>query len=254
MASIELMGVHCNYSIQGEGQAVVLLHGWGQNMQMMQAIQNHLAKDFKVFNLDFPGFGQSSMPLTAWGVFDYAEFIHELLKANHVENPILIGHSFGCRVAICYASKYPVKKMVLTGAAGLRSTPTRAQELKSKSYKIGKKLVQMTGSKTLEESLKNHFGSEDYKNTSGILREIFVKVVNEDLIDYLDKFDCPVLLVWGDKDEATPLWMGKVMEEKMKNAGLAIFEGDDHYAYFHQAARFNLVLDAFFVKDKGTQA
>lgn len=251
MASIDLMGTHCNYSVQGEGQPVVLLHGWGQNMQMMQFIQNHLAKDFKVYNLDFPGFGQSSLPPTAWGVFDYAEFLHEFCLKHEIENPILIGHSFGCRVAICYASKYPVKKMVLTGAAGLRSKPNISQQLKSKSYKIGKKIVQMTGSKSLEESLKNHFGSEDYKNTSGVMRETFVKVVNEDLIDYLDKFDCPVLLVWGDKDEATPLWMGKVMEEKMKNAGLAIFEGDDHYAYFHQAIRFNLVLDAFFVKDKG---
>lgn len=250
MASIELKGVQCNYQVQGAGDAVLLLHGWGQNLQMMQAIEDHLAKGFQVYNLDFPGFGQSTLPETAWGVFDYADFIHEFVLAHHITNPMIIGHSFGCRVAICYASKYPVKKMVLTGAAGLRSTPTKLQQMKSKTYKIGKKLVQMTGSKSAEEALKNHFGSADYKNTSGVLREIFIKVVNEDLSDYLDKFDCPVLLVWGENDEATPLWMGKVMEEKMKNAGLAIFEGDDHYAYFHQAVRFNLVLDAFFANEK----
>lgn len=254
MARCEVKGVQVNYHVQGAGEAVLLLHGWGQNMQMMQAIEDHLAKDFQVYNLDFPGFGESILPQSAWGVFDYAEFIHEFVLHHQLTNPILIGHSFGCRVAIAYASKYPVKKMVLTGAAGLRSKPTLSQQMKSKTFKVGKKLVQMTGSKAAEEALKNHFGSTDYKNTSGILREIFVKVVNEDLSEYLDKFDCPVLLVWGEKDEATPLWMGKVMEEKMKNAGLAIFEGDDHYAYFHQAGRFNLVLDAFFSKDKEQKA
>jgi pimeloyl-ACP methyl ester carboxylesterase len=60
----------------------------------------------------------------------------------------------------------------------------------------------------------------------------------------------PVLLVWGDQDEATPLWMGKMMEEKMPNAGLAIFEGDDHYAYWHQWDRFNRCLE-FFLKEEG---
>lgn len=254
MASIEIQGVHCNYQVQGTGDTVLLLHGWGQNLQMMQAIEDHLAKGYQVYNLDFPGFGQSTLPQVAWGVFDYAEFLHDFVVAHHITNPILIGHSFGCRVSIAYASKYPVRKMVLTGAAGLRSTPTFSQKVKSTAFKVGKKVVKLTGNKSWEEALKNHFGSTDYKNTSGVLREIFVKVVNEDLSVYLDKFDCPVLLVWGDNDEATPLWMGKVMEEKMKNAGLAIFEGDDHYAYFHQAGRFNLVLDAFFANDKEKEA
>lgn len=252
MSKLDVAGVTCNFTIQGSGKMdVVLLHGWGQNIQMMQFIQDHLSQHFRVFNLDFPGFGESTEPPVAWGVLEYTEFLHEFCLANKIENPILIGHSFGGRVAIRYASLYPVHKMVLTGAAGL--LPKRGIDYKIRTgvYKLGKKAVKLTGSKSLEDSLKNHFGSTDYKNTSGVIRESFVKIVNEDLTPYLDQFDCPVLLVWGDKDDATPLWMGQVMEEKMKNAGLAIFEGDDHYAYFHQSRRFCLVLDAFFEKDKG---
>lgn len=82
------------------------------------------------------------------------------------------------------------------------------------------------------------------------MRETLVKVVNDDISDLLPKMDMPVLLVWGDQDEATPLWMGKMMEEKMPNAGLAIFEGDDHYAYWHQWDRFNRCLDVF-LKEEG---
>ena len=101
----------------------------------------------------------------------------------------------------------------------------------------------------LEEKLKNHFGSEDYRNAQGVMRETLVKVVNEDLTDLLPRIQIPVLLVWGEKDEATPLWMGKQMEEMMPAAGLAIFEGDDHFAYFHQSDRFNRCLDIFLKED-----
>ncbi|MEG0177318.1 alpha/beta fold hydrolase [Anaerorhabdus sp.] len=251
MAVIDVMGASCNYTEQGKGIDVVLLHGWGQNTQMMQFIQDHLSSNFRVFNIDFPGFGESSEPPVPWGVLEYTEFLHEFCLKNNIVNPILIGHSFGCRVAIRFASLYPVRKMVLTGAAGIRPKRGLGYYVRTNTYKLGKKVVQLTGSKDLEKALQSKFGSSDYKNTSGVMRQTFVKIVNEDLTPYLDKFDCPVLLVWGDKDDAAPLWMGKIMEEKMKNAGLAIFEGDDHYAYFHQSRRFCLVLDSFFEKDKG---
>lgn len=250
MPNIEIKQVQCNYTVSGQGKDIILLHGWGQNIEMMEFIQKHLQESFRVFNIDFPGFGKSETPAIAWGVHEYADFLFEFVEKQQIENPILIGHSFGCRVAIRYAVNHPIYKMVFTGAAGLRSKPSNTSSLKTSTFKIAKKMVKMTGSKELEEKLKNKFGSEDYKNAHGVMRDAFVKIVNDDLTDCLDKFDCPVLLVWGEYDEATPLWMGKVMEEKMKNAGLAIFENDDHYAYFHQSNRFCLVLDAFFKEDK----
>ncbi len=90
------------------GQAVVCLHGWGQNTEMMQFIQDYLSARFRVINLDFPGFGQSAEPDRGYSVDDYALWLHDLLESLHVDNPILIGHSFGCRVALVYANQYPV--------------------------------------------------------------------------------------------------------------------------------------------------
>lgn len=250
MPQITIKGVQTEYSILGNhGRDVVLLHGWGQRMIMMEPMQQHLSSHFHVINLDFPGFGLSGLPPVGWGVEDYVLFLEEFCQHLQLNNPILIGHSFGCHVAIRYALTHPVCKMVLTGAAGIRPKQSLSAQFKVKGYKFAKKAIALTGSKELEMALKNKMGSQDYRNASGVMRDTLVKVVNDDVSDILDQITMPVLLVWGENDEAAPLWMGKEMEAKMKNAGLAIFEKDDHFAYFNQNARFCRCLDIFLKED-----
>lgn len=247
---IEVNGLNINAVQKGKGQDILLLHGWRQNIQMMQPIFDHFESDFRVTVLDFPGFGESDEPKKPWGVEDYAVFLKDFCDLMNISNPIIVGHSFGCRVAIHYAVKHNVCKMVLTGAAGIKPKRHLDYYLKTYSYKAAKKLVNLTKNEELIESFKNSSGSDDYKNASGIFRETFVKVVNDDVTDLLDKISIPVLLIFGENDEQTPIWMGKVMEEKMKDAALIIFEKDDHFAYFHQSARFNNILDAFFEPER----
>ena len=250
MTQQNIHGVNTTYRISGEGRWVVLLHGWGQHKDMMRMIEEHLNTGFKVLNIDFPGFGDSDEPPVPWGVEDYADYLDDLFKAVGCSDPILIGHSFGCRVAIRYAVKHPVHKMVLTGAAGIRPKRGLDYTVKKSVLSFGKKILDMSGNKDLEENLKKRMGSDDYRNATGVMRETFVKVVNDDVTDILDQVRCPVLLVFGDQDTDTPLWMGLLMEKKMPDAGLAVFQGDDHYAYFHQWQRFNAVLDAFFGEER----
>ena len=114
-------GVRCHLQRLGQGDGVILLHGWGQDMRMMRLIQNELKDHYRVVNLDLPGFGESGEPSAPWGIEEYARFIHEIAEHDHMEAPILIAHSFGARIAIRYASRYPTKKMVLSGAAGIRA-------------------------------------------------------------------------------------------------------------------------------------
>lgn len=242
-------GLNIAYAMEGQGRDVILLHGWRQRMIMMEPAFEHLKAHFRVFNLDFPGFGQSEEPHEVWGVEDYRHFLEQFCAHFGIQNPILIGHSFGCRVAIRYAVKNPVHKMVLTGAAGIRPKQSWQAKVRVAGFKMAKKAVALTGNAELEEALKDRFGSDDYRNATGVMRQTFVKVVNDDVSDILDQVTMPVLLVWGELDEAAPLWMGKQMEAQMKNAGLAIFEGDDHFAYFNQSARFNRCLDAFLKED-----
>ena len=245
----EIHGVKTAFRKSGSGRPVVLLHGWGQNMMMMSAIENHLSSFFTVYNLDFPGFGESETPKTPWGVYDYEAFLEDFCRLNNIENPILIGHSFGCRIAICYAKDHPVYKMCLTGAAGIRPKPTLSQKVKTGLFSAGKKVLLAAHQEEMLKKLQQHGGSSDYRALTGVMRESFVEIVNEDLTPYLPMIKCPVLLVWGENDEAVPLAMGRQMEQQMPDAGLAVFEGDDHFAYWHQPVRFNQVLDAFLKED-----
>lgn len=246
MANIKIGDVNCYFEKSGtKGKKVVLLHGWGQNTEMMAFIAEFLKKHFIVYNIDFPGFGKSQEPTNAWGCEDYTEFLHDFCVAKKIDNPIFIAHSFGCRIALRYAHKYGAYKMVLTGAAGIRDTRTLKWYFKTYSYKLAKKV--------LPENLKNKYqkkvGSTDYKNSSGVMRQTFVKVVNDDVKDLLKDINVETLLVFGDKDEATPISKGQLMEKLMPNATLVVFENDDHYAYINEAPRFNAVLDAFLRSD-----
>lgn len=248
MSQININGLNIHYELKGKkGKQVILLHGWGQNTKMMEYIQDFLSNHFKVYNLDFPGFGESDEPKTSWSNDDYVEFLKKFSDELKIKEPILIGHSFGCRVALMYAYKYPVYKMVLTGAAGVRAKRDLYWYIKVYSYKLGKILLKPF--KNLSNDLRKNAGSEDYKNASEVMKGTLVKCVNFDVTPYLKDIEPETLLVYGTNDTATPLYMGKIMEDNMKNATLVTFDGDDHFAYFHQGDRFNKVLDAFLKAD-----
>ena len=100
----KIKDININYTQYGKGKDVVLLHGWGQNIQMMDPLGKNLSDEFRITILDFPGFGSSETPNFAYNISDYTESLHELLDSLGIDNPILIGHSFGGRVAISYAS------------------------------------------------------------------------------------------------------------------------------------------------------
>ena len=248
---LELLGIKVHYQKTGsKGKTVILLHGWGQKLEMMEPIAKHLGADFIVYNLDLPGFGLSDNLITPWGVFEYMLLLKEFIDHFAIDNPIIISHSFGSRIALLYSAKYPVYKMIITGGAGI--LPKRSVWLKSKIkiYKIMKQVLLTFRLKTLQQRLATRFGSEDYKQLNPLMRQSFNDIVNFDLRAYLPKISVEVLLVWGEKDAATPLWMGQIMEQELKNAGLAIFEGDDHYAYWNQMPRFLAVCDVFLNEDK----
>lgn len=248
---IKLLNIKVHYEKDGtKGREIILLHGWDQNYKMMEPIAKYFANDFQVYNLDLPGFGESGTLETPWGVFEYMLLLKEFIDHFNISNPIIISHSFGSRIALLYASKYPVYKMVITGGAGLLPKRSKTLQFKIKTYKVFKQILISLKLNSLQKKLATYFGSEDYKKLDGVMRASFNEIVNFDLQPYLNKIAAEVLLVWGEKDEATPLWMGQVMEKELKNAGLAIFEGDNHYAYWNQMPRFLTVCDIFLKEDK----
>lgn len=230
---------HVHVECAGSGQGVVLLHGWGQNVEMLRPIYDHLSKYFRVLMLDLPGFGMSEEPREAWSILDYADFLALILEKYEIENPIVVAHSFGARIALRYALCNPVHKMILTGAAGIKPHHNIGYYGNVYWYKF-KKHVGLQ---------HDQMGSLDYQQASPVMKQVLVKSVNDDITPFLSAIQTETLLVWGSVDEQTPIWMGKRMEKRMPNATLVMFEGDDHFAYFHQINRFLRVIDCFLVRE-----
>lgn len=224
---INIKDINVNYIQYGKGKKnVVLLHGWGQNIEMMDPIGKRLENIATITIIDLPGHGNSSEPKTALTIYDYCDIVKELLDKLKIKKPILIGHSFGGRVSICYAAKYGAEKLILLGAPCIRKN-TKV----SAKTKILKGLKKVPGLNKFEGFAKKHIGSRDYKNASPIMREILVNTVNEDLSDCAKKIDCSTLLIWGDNDTEAPLEEAQELEKIMKDAGLIVYEGGTHYTY-----------------------
>ncbi len=249
MSQIKFEELQIFYTQQGQGQDILCLHGWALDHAMFEPTAKIFESEFRVSNLDLPGFGKSTTLERPFSVEDYAEVIHQFCLELNINKPIIIAHSFGARIALVYASKYPVTKLILTGAAGLKPKRGLDYYLKIYTYKTLKHSSKLKFLKPAMAKLSQRFGSEDYKQTSGVLRQSFVLIVNQDLRSLLPLIQCPTLLIWGEKDEATPLWMGKIMEQEIKDAGLVIFEKDDHFAYWHQLDRFHRIITNFIQED-----
>ncbi|WP_416197560.1 MAG: Pimeloyl-ACP methyl ester carboxylesterase [Sporanaerobacter sp.] len=250
---VNIEGIDINYIVEGNGPNVLLLHGWGANIDTMMPIFNLLVKNFRVYAIDFPGFGQSEEPREVFGVYDYARITKKFIDNFNMDEVILIGHSFGGRVSIVLSSQYKnlVKKMILIDSAGLIPKRGAKYYIKVYSFKVLRALYNTlffwVDKKERMEKFYKKFGSTDYQNSSGIMRKILVKVVNEDLKPLLKEIEASTLLIWGDKDTATPLYMGKIMENEIRDSGLVVLEGAGHYSYLDSFGRFSIILETFLL-------
>ena len=254
---IEISNVTLNYTVEGEGRPVVLMHGWGCNLTTVASINNLLTPGFRVYNIDFPGFGKSSEPTSVWGVDDYAAMMEEFMRREGIVDPILIGHSFGGRVAIVLASRNKTHKIILVDAAGVKPRRSLRYYFKVYSYKAVRRtlpiLVGRSGAEDLLNRYRKKVGSSDYSSASPRMRQIMSRVVNEDLCHLMPKIACPTLLIWGALDTATPLSDARKMEKLIADAGLVVFEGAGHYSFLDNPYQFAAVVNSFLDKDKRKQ-
>lgn len=247
--TIEIDGVTVGYTVEGEGsQTVVLLHGWGcQRSTLASVAKGALDAGCRVINIDFPGFGVSTEPPEVWGVEAYTSMLEKLLSAEGVKHPTLLGHSFGGRVAIVYASRNDVGKLILVDAAGVKPRRSMRYYFKVYSYKLMKRLMGLVyGREGAQKRLdKRRSGSADYAAASPQMRRIMSRVVNEDLCHLMSLIKAPTLLIWGENDTATPLADARRMERLIPGAGLVSFPGCGHYSFLDNPVQFRAVLQSF---------
>ena len=242
-----------NYIDSGSGPAVLLLHGWGSNLKSFTSLINLLKAKYRVLALDYPGFGESDILKKSFTVDDYCDIVVEFLKNLEVKSVILVGHSYGGRIILKLNNRknlpFSIEKNVLIDAAGLKDKKDLRIKLKVATFKSLKYIFNLLPISKVKKdemikALRMKFGSSDYANAPKVLQDTLVKSVNEDLTWCLDNMK-ESLIIWGDKDTVTPLWMAKLMETKIRNSGIVLLNGG-HFSYLDDPITFSKVMISYF--------
>ena len=229
------------YSDQKGGPALLFLHGWRvdgsiwhETIKLMQS--QDIAGSF--YALDFPGFGGSPAPIKDFHLSDYCDIIEGFIKKLKLENVVLIGHSFGGRVAIKLSATHAelVTKLVLVDSAGLVLQKNQ-KTFMNIAAGIVKPFFSPKFMQPLRKSIYKAIGSEDYLATPR-LQNVYVNVTKEDLSIYLSKITVPTLIVWGAQDRDTPLEYGQVMAKNISNSKLIIYPEAGHFAFSDNPQEF----------------
>ncbi|MEI7689407.1 MAG: alpha/beta hydrolase [Candidatus Saccharibacteria bacterium] len=233
-----------NYVDEGSGPVLLVLHGWGTNLNTFDQLAKHLSKDFRVIRFDFPGFGQSPKPTDDWDVTDYAKLTSDLVQKLKISKVYaVIAHSFGGRVMIKSAKLgllNPVK-VILIGSAGIKPKASAKKLVFKLIAKLGKVATSLPPLKNMRQSLRKKLyssaGSTDYLNAEK-MQPIFLKTIGEDLTSEIASITQPTLLLWGQNDTETPVADARLMLSKLTNGRLAVIDDAGHFVYqdkFEQA-------------------
>jgi pimeloyl-ACP methyl ester carboxylesterase len=231
----------------------VILQGWGTSYDLYDSVASAIADRYRVVQFDLPGFGDSDEPEEAWNVDAYSDFFCKFMQELGISKAVLIGHSYGSRIIIKLAARddlpFEIDKIVIIDGAGVVPERSLSMRLKVKKFRAIRKFLTWKPVYALFPEVIDYWlscqGSDDYRNSSPVMKKCLVMAVNEDLKHLMPEVKQEVLLVWGDADTATPIGDAHIMEEKMPNAGLAIFEGAGHYSFLEQPVLFRNVIRTF---------
>ncbi len=235
----EVNGKILSYIEEGQGAPIVFLHGWGRSGDDFMPLIDSLQGNYRMIAIDLPGHGDSQEPEGDLSLDGLTSTLIELFNQLNIENPILVCHSFGARLAIKLASSGIVtNKLIFTGGAGIEIKPL-SFKLKVLHYKFMKILVNTPFYTQYKTDLFANSGSEDYKNASETMKKVMSLAVSTDLSNLLPQIKNEVMLYWGENDGATPYWHAEMMNQKLENSILISKPGLTHYAFLEDANDFN---------------
>jgi pimeloyl-ACP methyl ester carboxylesterase len=223
------------YQDEGGGPCILMLHGWQDQLHTFDAITGILTRTHRVVRLDLPGFGSTERPKEVWGVDEYVQFVADFITKLDLHVDVLIGHSFGGRIAIKgIATKHlQPRTLVLIASAGIAKRRTIRHTALGVVAKVGRAATSIPGisrwKKTLRRRLYGAIGSDYFR--TGPLRETFLKVISEDLSGSAREITTPTLLIWGAHDTATPVTEGQQLSQLIPHARLTVLPNVGHFVH-----------------------
>jgi pimeloyl-ACP methyl ester carboxylesterase len=233
----------------GKGKVVVLLHGWGDSSAGLRSVYDYLSKNYDVITLDLPGFGATQAPPQAWGLDDYVAFVRDFLqKLGIKEVYAFVGHSNGGALAIRGLGNgtLQAEKLALLASAGIRN------EYKGRNKAL--RILAKTGklvTAPLPKAVQNKLRRKAYQTIGSDmlvaehLQETFKRVVTDDVRADAAQLIMPVLLIYGEQDEATPVWYGEQYHELMNESTLEILPGAGHFVHLDRPRDVQKALTEF---------
>ncbi|MCX6702688.1 MAG: alpha/beta hydrolase [Candidatus Wolfebacteria bacterium] len=217
-------------------EPLVVLHGWGSSAKSFERLSQYLKeRGIEAFVFGLPGFGEATPPKEPWAIDDYADYVLKKLESENIGKFYLMGHSFGGRISIKIAANHPgkLKGLILCDAAGITPRPKLKISIFAFASKIGNAVFSFSFLKPLWQLAKKfvYYMSRQrdyYYLQNEIMRETFKKVINEDLVSYLNKIKTPTLVVWGKKDKLTPVSDAYTMNMNIVGSELVVLKNVGH--------------------------
>ncbi|HWG74236.1 MAG TPA: alpha/beta fold hydrolase [Acidimicrobiales bacterium] len=221
---------------------VLALHGWQRSHGDFASVLESL----DAVALDLPGFGAAPEPPAGWSPADYANWVAPVLD-ELAERPVVLGHSFGGRVAVHLAATHGARvgAVVLTGVPLVHAPGTRRRRPPI-PFRVGRTLRRAhLVSDSAMEALRQRYGSADYRNARGVMRQVLVKAVGEDggYGELLAAYPGPIELVWGADDTAAPVAGAETALGFCRQGRLCVVTGVDHFTPRHAVAELRAALE-----------
>jgi pimeloyl-ACP methyl ester carboxylesterase len=250
--NIIIENLNTKYYEFGKGsETVVLIHGWGQSHAFWGDIIDKLRDKYHIFSLDLPGFGLSDEPKSIWNIDDYATFIHQFVVKLAINDTIIIGHSYGGRIAIAYASRYPISCMVLYSTGGGIPEKSLMKTLyRGVFIKLGKHIFP----NLLYKSHASIFKPNSYENRvlvhtdrSRRMLDIYTQKP-QDLRETMTKIQTKTLILTGGKDHITNPALGRELSQRIKHSTYVEIPDATHFAHLESPQAFYSALEKFLLE------
>jgi len=226
---------------------IIILPGWGDTRKTFSYMISFLKNFFTVYIIDYPGFGNTNFPNYDLTIYDYSNLIYEWIKELNIDDPVLIGHSFGGRIISVLLGyyKYNFSNVILINSAGIKPKKTIKKRIRNYSYKILKYIGNILP-KEIKYKWNNYlfkkYASTDYQNLSDNMRNTFKNIVNEDLSYYINNISARTLIIWGDKDPDTKINDAYTINKLIKDSELIVLKDVGHFSYLEKPNLINKII------------